>query len=73
MAKYAQRIRDWKKKQDGPKVWQVGIELKTSKNPCSLCGKPMPKRRKTPICVDCLEALNERREQMKGEMANGEN
>jgi len=70
VGKYAKRVRDFTKQQVGPKVWTVGIELKTSANPCGSCGAPMPKRRKTPICTDCMDALKERREAMKEEMSD---
>ena len=72
VAKYAQRVRAHWKQEQGQKVWSVGIELKSSANPCGLCGKPMPKRRKNPVCGDCVEKLKERREEMKGEMTNVE-
>ncbi len=67
--KYAARVRQWWKKQVGPKVWRVPIELKSSENPCALCGAPMPKKRKNPICEDCLEKLKQQQERLKEEMA----
>ena len=70
VGKLAQRVRQHWKKEQGQKVWSVPIELKSSANPCALCGEPMPKRRKNPVCGDCVEKLKERREEMKEEMAD---
>ncbi len=67
VAKYAARVRAHWKKEQGQKVWSVPIELTTAKNPCGHCGRPMPTRRKTPICEECLTELKERQKEMKDE------
>jgi len=72
VAKYAKRVREYWKREQGKKVWNVPIELKSSENPCALCGAPMPKRRKNPICAECVEKLKQQQEKLKEEMADAD-